>query len=260
MDRPPVIGVSSSEIRTPERLKEIPEGEPLQHEVCLGMPYLHAVQQVGAVPVIVAPLKAGAIDTLLDTVDALCLSGGPDLDPKTYDRSPDPNLGPTELAIDKFELALAKGAYARGMPILAICRGAQLINVARGGTLFQHIPNEPGASLEHRQNQLGHYRTHAVEVLPNTLLGATLGESSLQVNSFHHQAIDRLGKGLRVAARSEDGIVEGIESTEHDFVIGVQWHAESLTDGPEHEALFAALVEAGVRYRDGSSRAKVSAV
>ncbi|HEV7917942.1 MAG TPA: gamma-glutamyl-gamma-aminobutyrate hydrolase family protein, partial [Solirubrobacterales bacterium] len=189
-DQAPIIGVSSSEIRIPQHLRQIPKGEPPHREICLGLPYLHSVVQVGAVPLVIAPLQQSVIDRILDTVDAICLSGGPDLDPKTYGQSPDPNLGPTEYATDVFEIALARAADARNMPILAICRGAQVINVARGGTLYQHIPETPGARVEHRQKELGHMPTHHVTVAPGTLLHETLGTDTLDVNSFHHQSVE----------------------------------------------------------------------
>ncbi|MFY9488656.1 MAG: gamma-glutamyl-gamma-aminobutyrate hydrolase family protein [Solirubrobacterales bacterium] len=257
----PIIGVSSSEIRIPEHLKQIPKGEPPHREICLGLPYLNAVVQVDAVPLIIAPLQQDIIERVLDTVDGICLSGGPDLDPKTYGQPPHAMLGPTEYATDSFEIALAKAADARGMPILAICRGAQVINVARGGTLFQHIPDSFGAAIEHRQKELGHTATHEVTVSPESLLSATLGNAgSAWVNSFHHQSVEKLGTNLRATAESADGIIEGIEAVDRDFVLGVQWHAESLTDTPLHEALFRGLADAALRYREQTDTRSVRAV
>lgn len=256
----PIIGVSSSEIRIPEHLKQIPKGEPPHREICLGIPYLDSVQQVDAVPLIIPPMKQDTIDTILDSVDAVCLSGGPDLDPSTYGQPPHEKLGPTELATDSFEIALAKAADARGLPILAICRGAQVLNVARGGTLYQHIPDVYGEDLQHRQTKLGHHTTHPVIVEPGTLLERTLGDVEVEVNSFHHQSVEKLGSNLRVSAKSPDGIVEGIEAIDRDFVIGVQWHAESLTNHEEHEALFRGLAEAAIRFRSDASARRIEAV
>lgn len=256
----PVIGVSSSEIRIPEHLRQIPKGEPPHREICLGLPYLHSVAQVGGVPLILPPMTQSLIDGMLDAVDAVCLSGGPDIDPKNYGGKPHPQLGPTEFATDAFEIALARAADRRGMPILAICRGAQVLNVARGGTLFQHIPDDPGVEIEHRQSELGHKTTHAVTIDSDSQLRSLIGVDELDVNSFHHQAVDRLGSGLRVNARAEDGIVEGLEASDRDFVIGVQWHAESLTGAAEHEALFSGLAAAARRYRDQQRTRKVRAV
>lgn len=258
----PVIGVSSSEIRVPEHLKQIPKGEPPHREICLGIPYLNAVQQVGGLPLIVAPMSKNLIGSILDAVDAICLSGGPDIDPSTYGQPPHAMLGPTELATDAFEIELARAADQRGMPILAICRGAQVLNVARGGTLHQHIPDVYGESeLEHRQKALGPHTSHAVDILAGSLMARTIGADATEVNSFHHQAVETLGKNLRITAKSEDGIVEGIEAIDRDFVLGVQWHAESLTNREEHEALFRGLAEAALRYRtDSSNQRRVRAV
>ena len=257
----PVIGVSSSEIRIPEHLKQIPKGEPPHREICLGIPYLNSVQQVGAVPLIIAPMAQSTIETILDTVDAVCLSGGPDLDPSTYGQKAHEMLGPTELATDNFEIALAKAADRRGMPILAICRGAQVLNVARGGTLLQHIPDVvPDSGLQHRQTELGHHTSHEVEIEPDSLLARTLGGTSAEVNSFHHQSVEKLGANLRISARSDDGIIEGIEAVDRDFVLGVQWHAESLTNREEHEGLFRGLAAAAIRYRSIARTRSVRAV
>ncbi len=162
----------------------------------------------------------------------MCLSGGPDLDPEAYGaRERHAELGPTEPSLDTFELALARGALARRLPLLGICRGAQAINVACGGTLHQHLPG-------HRQSAPGTDTTHEVEVLPGTQLAALVGAGTMAVNSFHHQAVDRLGRGLRVAARAADGTVEAIEGA--GFLVGVQWHAETLADGRLFEALTVA--------------------
>lgn len=257
----PVIGVSSSEIRVPEHLKQIPKGEPPHREICLGIPYLNSVQQVDAVPLIIPPMNQDTIESVLDTVDAVCLSGGPDIDPSMYGDQPHEKLGPTELATDSFEIALAKAADARGMPILAICRGMQVLNVSRGGTLHQHIPDVfTDSDLEHRQSALGHHPSHEVEIEPDTLLGRTLGTQTAEVNSFHHQSVKELGQGLRVSAFSPDGIVEGVEALDRDFVVGVQWHAESLTNREEHEALFRGLADAAVRFRDSSQTRRIKAV
>ncbi|MFT4048787.1 MAG: gamma-glutamyl-gamma-aminobutyrate hydrolase family protein [Solirubrobacterales bacterium] len=259
--RRPVIGVSSSEIRVPEHLKAIPKGEPPHREICLGIPYLNSVQQVGGVPLIIAPMHRETIDTVLDAIDGLVLSGGPDIDPSAYGQPPHEQLGPTELATDNFELALARKADARGVPILAICRGMQVLNVARGGTLHQHIPDVFGDdALAHRQTELGHHPSHAVEVETDTLLARTLGQPHAEVNSFHHQSVEKLGTGLRVNARSDEGIVEGIEALDRDYVLGVQWHAESLTNRDEHEALFAGLADAAIRFRAESQRRSMKAV
>src|SRR5215213_5523441 len=227
----PLIGVTTSELRASGAGTLRRQGEPALPEMALGMPYLQALERAGAVPVVLPPCVSD-LGALLSRLDGVCLSGGPDLDPDAYgSRERHAELGPTEPSLDDFELALARAALARGVPLLGICRGAQALNVACGGTLHQHLPG-------HRQSEPGCRVTHEVEVLPGTRLAGLIGAGPLAVNSFHHQAVERLGRGLRVAARAADGTVEAIEGP--GFAIGVQWHAEALADG----RLFAALASA----------------
>ena len=227
----PLIGVTTSELRPSGASTLRRQGEPPHPEMALGMTYLRAIERAGGVPVVLPPCVSD-LEALLLRLDGVCLSGGPDLDPEAYGaRERHPELGPTEPSLDAFELALARAAIARGMPLLGICRGAQALNVACEGTLHQHVPG-------HRQGEPGSQTTHDVEVLPVTRLAALLGAGPLAVNSFHHQAVDRLGRGLRVAARAADGTVEAIEGA--GFVLGVQWHAETLEDGRLFEALAGA--------------------
>ncbi len=227
----PLIGVTTSELRPSGLATLRRQGEPAHPEMALGMTYLQAIERAGAVPVVLPPCVSD-LESLISRLDGICLSGGPDLDPEAYGaRERHVELGPTEPSLDTFELALARVSVERGIPLLGICRGAQALNVACGGTLHQHLPG-------HRQSEPGCRVSHAVEVLPGTRLAALIGPGSVEVNSFHHQAVDRLGRGLRIAARAADGTVEAIEGA--GYTIGVQWHAEALTDG----RLFEALVNA----------------
>jgi putative glutamine amidotransferase len=238
---PPLIGVTTSEVRAAERTHHTQHGEPPRKEIALGIVYMRVVEQAGGVPVVVSPVRGGAIDSLLDRLDGVCLSGGPDLEPQIYDAAPHPCLGPTEPEFDRFEQELTKRADAREMPILGICRGMQSLNVARGGTLLQHLPDV--TDLVHRQASPGHVATHPISIDPGSLLAQLTGETSLDVNSFHHQSPDRIGDGLVVVARAPDGIVEAIEDTRRPFCMGVQWHAELMTDREPEAALFARFVE-----------------
>ena len=226
-----------------------PQGEPAQVELALGLEYVRAIEAAGGIPVVIPPLVPEVAAPLLARLSGVCLSGGPDLDPAAYGGPPHPNLGPTEPAVDRFELDVARVAWELGMPILAICRGAQALNVSRGGTLVQHLPDVVGMSLEHRQSGSAGIPTHEVAVKPGSLLEGLVGRSMLKVNSFHHQAVERLGKGLNVAARAGDGVIEAVEGKSRPFVIGVQWHAECLTRRHGHAALFEGLTQSarGVR-------------
>ena len=209
--------------------------------MALGLKYLQAVEAAGGIPVVIPPLAAPAVEPLLDRCSALLLSGGPDLHPDAYGQKPHEQLGPNWPLLDDFELALARAADARGMPILAVCRGLQLLNVARGGTLHQHI-------VGHRQSQPGTETTHWVSIAAGSRLAATLGRRRTKVNSFHHQAVDEVGPGLEVTARAPDGTVEGLEAIDRDFVVAVQWHAECLVARPPQAALFSSLVAAAGEY------------
>jgi putative glutamine amidotransferase len=230
----PLIGVTTSELRASSAGTLRRHGDPPHPEMALGMTYLRAIEAVGGMPVVLPPL--GDADALLDRLDGICLSGGPDLDPDAYGAlERHLELGPTEPDLDAFEIALARAADARGLPILGICRGAQALNVARGGTLHQHVPG-------HRQTEPATATTDTVQVDEGSRLSAVVGTRPLRVNSFHHQAVEQLGHGLRAVAFAADGTIEGIEAP--GFVLGVQWHAEGLAHKPRHRALFAALVDA----------------
>jgi putative glutamine amidotransferase len=235
----PLIGVTTSELRPGTLATLQRDGAPPHSEAMLGTTYLRAIDAAGGIPVILAPVDLAAVPGLVERLDGLCLAGGPDLDPVAYGASTrHPQLGRTQLDVDTFELAVARAADAGGLPILGICRGAQALNVARGGTLHQHVDG-------HRQTELATVPTQRVTVAADSLLATVTGAGeSLDVNSFHHQAVDLTGAGLRVVARAPDGTAEAIEDRTRPLLLGVQWHAETLIERPEHGALFAALVQA----------------
>jgi putative glutamine amidotransferase len=250
-----IIGLSTSEMREPERILHDPRGEPAGRELALGLTYPEAIRRAGAVPVVIPPMDTAGIEPLLDGLWGLCLSGGPDLDPAIYDAEPHRALGPTEPHLDRFEIALVRAAEAREMPVLAICRGLQVLNVSRGGTLTQDLPTEHPSEVEHRQLLVGATPTHDVTLEPASLTAACLGVREARVNSFHHQAIDRLGSGLRAVGWAPDGVIEAIEATDRRFTVAVQWHAESMVDSPEQARLLEAFAEAAVSYGAGAVRA-----
>ena len=234
----PLIGVTTSELRRGELGTLRRHGEPPHPEMALGMTYMRAVDAAGGLPIVLPPVALENVPDLLERLDGICLSGGPDLDPDAYGASSrHPELGPTEPTLDAFELAVAHAADTAGLPLLGICRGAQALNVARGGTLHQHVAG-------HRQAAMGTVRTHSVTVVAGSRLAAITGGGELEVNSFHHQAVDTPGAGLKVVAHAVDGTAEAIEDRTRELFVGVQWHAETLMDRPEHGALFSALVDA----------------
>lgn len=205
--------------------------------------YVDVVRLAGGVPVVL-PSVEGETQEALDAVEALILPGGGDVDPAHYGGvRHEANYG-ISAERDGFELALARAALARrDLPILCICRGMQLLNVALGGDLISHIPDHFGDEVVHRRPELQACQ-HPVRIDPASELARLLGATELDVHSVHHQAVGRLGRGLRAAAWSPDGVVEAVESTDHPFVIGVQWHPELGALGDERQRrLFERLVE-----------------
>ncbi|HET9105124.1 MAG TPA: gamma-glutamyl-gamma-aminobutyrate hydrolase family protein [Solirubrobacteraceae bacterium] len=246
----PLIVVSTSELRRGGVIQTA-ESEPPRHEMVLGLRYLQAIEAAGGIPVVAAPMPTDGLGSLLDRADGICLSGGPDIDPSGYGAERSCRVGPTEPQLDAFEVELVRAAEERGLPIFAICRGMQVLNVARGGTLHQHLPEVVGETIGHRQHLPGHITSHAVDVGGGSRLAEIMGAGRRQVNSFHHQGVDRLGAGLIATSTAPDGTIESVESPDHKFVIGVQWHVEGLTARPEHASLFAAFVAAAAHGRRG---------
>jgi putative glutamine amidotransferase len=204
--------------------------------------YVRAVEAAGGRPLLVPPSTDGVEETL-NALDGLILSGGADLDPASYGADAHPETNGIRPDRDSAELALLEGALARDMPVLAVCRGSQVLNVARGGDLVQHLPEVVGH--EGHKHTPGVFADHDVDVLPGTRLHEVVGEHA-PVKSHHHQGYGRLGEGLREAARASDGTVEAIEDPAHRFALGVLWHPEEGEDA----ALFRALVEEARRYRE----------
>jgi putative glutamine amidotransferase len=203
--------------------------------------YVAAIQAAGGLPLILPPddEAAEAPDPLLDRIDGLILAGGTDVDPASYGAKPHPETGATRPDRDRFELALAHRAMERGIPVLGICRGGQMLNVACGGTLIQHLPDVVGG--KHHLESPGTFSEHEVDLEPGSLAARAAGAERTTVKSHHHQAIDELGEGLKPTGRSlPDGIVEAVESTDHSFALGVLWHPEA----DDRSKIVAALVRA----------------
>ena len=206
------------------------------------MDYVRAVERAGGRPLLVPPSDEG-VEEALDAVHGLIFSGGSDLDPATYGQEPHPETNGVVADRDRAELTLLQAALARDLPVLAVCRGSQVLNVALGGDLIQHLPDEVGHDIH--KHTPGEYSDHDVALEPETRLAALLGDHA-PVKSHHHQGFGRLGSGLREAARADDGTLEALEDPSRRFVLGVLWHPEAGED----QRLFAELVEEARRYRE----------
>jgi len=186
------------------------------------------------VPLIVPPsLDDDETRALVAGVAGIVLSGGEDVDPATYGATRNPATQPSHAGRDATELSLVAAARNAQRPLLAICRGMQLLNVALGGTLVQDLPSERPSDIQHARDDARAERTHGITVHPGTRLSAALGTTQLDINSMHHQAIDRLADTLRATAYASDGVIEGVETASRDWwVLGVQWHPEELFGDP----------------------------
>jgi putative glutamine amidotransferase len=233
----PLIGVSTS-----ITINESPE------RAYVNVAYLRAVEQAGGVPVLLAPqLSAAARDALWSRLDGLVLTGGGDVEPSRFGDVAHPKTSLVSSDRDALELELVDRAMRDDVPVFAICRGLQVLNVALGGTLHQHVPDVVGERIQHSQPDKRHVRTHDVKVqMEGTRLGTIVGASELRVNSFHHQAVARLGRALRDVAWAPDNVIEAIEHTDRGrFILAVQWHPEELVgDDMAARALFTAVVDA----------------
>jgi putative glutamine amidotransferase len=215
--------------------------------------YIDAVQRAGGVPVLLPPqLVSPARDALWSRLDALLLTGGGDVDPARYGQPPHPTVYEICAARDDLELDLTRRALDEGLPFLAICRGIQVLNVALGGTLVQDVASATGSLIQHSQKDKRSVPTHAVKVDTASRLAGILGCAALEVNTLHHQSIDRPGDGLRIVAHAPDGVAEGAEVPAHSFAVAVQWHPEELV-GQDAAArnLFDALMDAARRRSRG---------
>ncbi|MDN5332451.1 MAG: putative glutamine amidotransferase [Tepidanaerobacteraceae bacterium] len=216
-------------------------------KIFLNRGYYEAVEKAGGIPLGVPPLKdKGALTNLLDRVDGLLLSGGPDIDPRYFGEHPRPGLGEVNPLRDEAEIFLCREAVKRRKPVLGICRGIQLMNVALGGTVYQDIGSEIENSLKHRQEAPRWYASHDVSVSKDSLLYKIMEYELVPVNSFHHQAVKNVADFLRPVAFSPDGVVEAVEGASGEFfLLGVQWHPEEMwREYPLQLKLFEALVDA----------------
>jgi putative glutamine amidotransferase len=205
--------------------------------------YVHAIDRAGGRPLLV-PLVAEGVEETLEAVDGMVFPGGADLDPDLYDQEPHEETFGVDSERDRAELTLLEEALARDMPVLAVCRGSQVLNVARGGDLEQHLPDIVGD--EKHKHTPGTFSDHDVTVEAGTRLAALVGEKA-PVKSHHHQGFGRIGDGLRIAARAEDGTIEAVEDPDRRFALGVLWHPEAGED----MKLFEELVRNAQAYGAG---------
>ena len=210
--------------------------------------YVRAVELGGGAPVVIPPhLEERELHAIFERLDGLILSGGGDILPASFGEEDSGLLWFVDERRDRAELALARWALAEELPLLAICRGIQVLNVAAGGTLIQDIPTQVPNALTHSTvaGRPVAVVAHTVDVADGSRLAALFGAGELGVNSAHHQAVKAMGAGLVVTARAPDGVIEGLEQPDHPFCVGVQWHPEAMVERyPAMRHLFEALVEA----------------
>jgi putative glutamine amidotransferase len=236
----PIIGITCDldlgtgrETRTPGRKAHV-----------LSDDYVQAILTSGGIPVLLPAVMGNASRTVyVEHCHGLVIPGSPaDIDPACYGEEPHPRLGPVNPLRTDFEIELTRLALTRGLPVFGICGGAQVLNVALGGSLYQDILSQVPKAYKHSASP---DRVHTVDVVPGTRLAAILGRHELRVNSLHHQAAKVPGQGLAVCASARDGVIEAVEISDQPFVLGVQWHPERLFKEDETaEQLFAAFVQA----------------
>jgi putative glutamine amidotransferase len=242
--RRPVIGIATQTL----------PGVPGERQPCwlMGRSYVEELRKVGGVPWVI-PLIPHDPDTLreiFDRLDGVFVTGGVDVDPTSYGEAKTPLCGTTDPDRDAVELLLLKHAMERKLPVLAVCRGIQILNVLGGGTLYQDVSAMVPAALKHDyfptpEQPSRKYLAHDITVKAGSKLGAILGDAVVPVNSMHHQAIKDLAPGLAPTAFAPDGIIEGVEGTGDQYVIAVQWHPEELTDTqPGMKRLFTTFIDA----------------
>jgi putative glutamine amidotransferase len=236
----PVIGITSYAQEASWGVWKLPAA-------LIPLAYVDSIERAGGRAVVIPPAEDD-IEVTLDALDGIVFSGGADVDPVHYGADPHPETDTPQTRRDAGEMALLRAALERDLPTLAICRGFQLLNVARGGDLIQHLPEEIGNDA-HKQVP-GEFAVHPVEVKEGSVLGAIVGSAPGEVTSHHHQALGRIGDGLVESAWAADGTLEGVEDPSRRFLVGVQWHPEASEDA----ALFEALVEQAREYREARTK------
>jgi gamma-glutamyl-gamma-aminobutyrate hydrolase PuuD len=238
----PRIGITTTSIQRPS----MSLGVQRPTETLDGA-YVDATRNAGGIPYLLPNTDPDLAEAYVEPLDGLMLSGGADIDPARYGAEPHPETHPPDPGRDAFELAVLRVARERDLPVLGICRGMQLINVAHGGTLIQHVPDVTNG--EHRDLLRWNVPSNPVCVEEGTRLHDVLGRTQILVNSLHHQAVDQMAPGFRRSAHDHEEIIEAIEADDGAPVLGVQWHPEMLATEPVHQLLFSWLVHEASRRR-----------
>ncbi len=220
----PIIAITAGQILRPAQA-----GEMQQTTTGCSTDYVDAVVRAGGAPLVIPRhTDPEAVRAIVALVDGVLFTGGGDVCSLAYGKEPHPSLTLQDPARDVAEIAAATAALERGVPILGICRGIQLLNVALGGTLVQDVPSQVDGALQHYTHSLAPIAVHTIDIEAGTLLERLLGASTAPVNSYHHQAVDDLGDGLRVNARARDGVIEGVEAADGRPLLALQYHPEEL--------------------------------
>lgn len=208
--------------------------------------YAQAVEQAGGMPILLSQVVAAdGLGQLVHMLDGILFSGGVDVDPVHFGEEPLPALGEVAPERDRFELELVRQALDADLAVLAICRGIQVLNIAAGGTIYQDLRTQVSNTLKHSQDAPRWHATHKVTIKGGTILARALQAREVRVNSFHHQAVSRVAPGFRLSATAPDGVIEAIESENHKYVVGVQWHPEGMWEkDPQMLKLFKSFIQA----------------
>jgi putative glutamine amidotransferase len=234
----PIIGIASDIFTSP--------GE--RDRAFVYTTYVESLRRAGAIPVLIPPQPENA-EEIVSGLDGLVLAGGEDCDPALYGEEKHPSVEPMDQRRQVNDVTLARVARSAGIPTLGICLGVQVMNVAAGGNLIQDINSAIETDIEHVSEPEDRAR-HQVRIESGTHLRSILGRDEIDVNSSHHQAIRRVGEGLRVTAHASDGVIEGVEDPKHPFYVGVQWHPEDMPGEESATALFGAFIDAARKYAE----------
>jgi len=243
----PVIGLTSRTVAFPANRRPRPTETVTRT-------YVEALE--GALCVLLPNVDPARADDYLGRLDGVVLTGGDDPDPELFGEEPHPAIDVVDGRRDRFEIALARGARERGLPLFGICRGAQLLNIAHGGDIYQDIAAQTQSGIQHTQRRLDDGPWHEIAIADGSRLRSILGAPALRVNSFHHQACRRAGEGLVVSATSKDGLPEAVEDPGREFFLGVQWHPE--LGGAGAGALFDAFVRAARNFAGSASKSRAA--